>query len=873
MKKIHPVKKFLLTLLLVVGVGLPCLAVFKEKDINKTLSVLHYELRSTYQTLLRSTESITENQQKQHRQLVRLIENCNELSVMLYSQQQDFTFDVTYALNEVTKQYAAFNNNRLPYDIILANQETDVDRYEKLVASLLALPPRKQSEDVPPGHFEVLDTNTATILDTLLALETMQEEVAPFQLDSLGQAERDSCLAYAQEILDLYWETLFMIDEDNTYYSQTDNHLKEAYNYAQERYRSLQKSIFIDGQNSFPKTLSTIQRALRKASRDCIKKYSEPKTAGFTSEWRGPMVTGFMALMLVLLVVSTILGNILVRSLLKRVKFLQSHWFKSHKFIFLLLGGSIIFVIVIWILKITTSQNFMKMACSLILQYAWLLIAILLSLLARLSGEESRHALSAYFPMMLIAFLIIGFRIVFIPNSLIVLIFPPLLLIVTIWQGWISIIKTRPLPKVDRLLMWLSFLALLICTIVSWAGYCMLALVIAVWWTFQLTVILFLNAIHHLLRRYWLTHVKKRVAMYKEKNPYLPAGKDGSFIEISWLYDFVYMALLPILSIWSVPVCIYMAGQVFDLSSILVNFFNKPFLNVDKVIHLSAFKLAVVITLYFLTRYLVYLTKAAWRVYKTKQAIAKLPDGRMFNETDINFSLSDNIISLLGWGIFVIASFVLMRIPTSAITIVSTGLATGIGFAMKDVLNNFFYGVQLMSGRIRVGDIIECDGIRGKVESMSYQSTQIISVDGSVMAFPNSTLFAKNFKNLTRNHSYELLQIPVGVKYGTDVDFVRKILVDALQVLCVKDEYGRDIVDPAHGIIVRFSGFGDNSVDLIVQQFTTVETHYSYAAQAKEVIYNALNKNGIEIPFPQRDLYVKTMPSVTVPSSPEKGKE
>ena len=204
--------------------------------------------------------------------------------------------------------------------------------------------------------------------------------------------------------------------------------------------------------------------------------------------------------------------------------------------------------------------------------------------------------------------------------------------------------------------------------------------------------------------------------------------------------------------------------------------------------------------------------------------------------------------------------FLLLKIPTAAVKVIGAGLATGLGFAMKDILNNFFYGVQLMSGRVRVGDFIECDGIRGKVDSINYQSTQIIASDGSVMAFPNATLFNKNFKNLTKNHSYELLSFDVGVKYGVNVDEVRGIIQEALEPLKKKDVYGRDIVDPKYGIQVRFKDFGDNSVNLSVYQYITVEEHYAYPARAKELIYNALNEHGIEIPFPQRDLYIKSMP-------------
>ena len=216
------------------------------------------------------------------------------------------------------------------------------------------------------------------------------------------------------------------------------------------------------------------------------------------------------------------------------------------------------------------------------------------------------------------------------------------------------------------------------------------------------------------------------------------------------------------------------------------------------------------------------------------------------------------MISILVWGTFAIISIILLKIPMGALSIVAAGLATGIGLALKDILNNFIYGIQLMSGRLRVGDFIECDGVRGKVESISYQSTQITTLEGAVMAFTNTTLFNKNFKNLTRNNSYEYIKIGVGVGYGTPVEKVRALLEEALGKLQRKDRFGRFVMDPDRKLTVVLDGFGDSSVDLAIKQYVLVEEEYAYIAAAKEIIYNTLSENGIEIPFPQRDIHVKT---------------
>ena len=161
-----------------------------------------------------------------------------------------------------------------------------------------------------------------------------------------------------------------------------------------------------------------------------------------------------------------------------------------------------------------------------------------------------------------------------------------------------------------------------------------------------------------------------------------------------------------------------------------------------------------------------------------------------------------------------------------------------------------------MTGRVGVGDYIECDGIRGKVDSITYQSTQVLTGDGCVIAFLNSSLFSKNFKNITKNHSYELVKVPVGVAYGVNVEEVRQMLLATVRQYCTKNAEGHDIISETRGINVVFDDFGDNSVNLFVSFWALAEEKFVVTGRIKEAIYNTLNEHNIEIPFPQRDLHI-----------------
>ena len=851
-------KKKIIAAVLALLVIVPASAVLSERDLAHTLSVLRYELSGTYRNSERMAQRMKGSGERQHARLVRMMQQSNELSLMLYSQKQDYTFDMTYALNEVSRQYDEFSSRRLPFDDIVKRLDIDIDRYTRLIHTLKSLPPSTTVEYLDSlGNVVVLDASVRVGSRSGLERRFEQRENA-FQLDSLGQSDRDSCIYYAQQLLDISIAQKERLVTDSTHYQQTASMLKSAYDYAQQRYKNVQNKIFIEGQTGYLTLLKSFKRYWHQASMDAKDKYSLNQHA-VHSQWRGPMVVGFSLFVLFYLIVSVVVSVVVVNFLLKRTRIFKRERFLKNRFTSILISTVIIFALSIMLASAFSTQHFFSMASKILVEFAWMLAAIFTSLIIRVDEDSVRKGIGLYLPTLLMCLIIISFRIAFIPNSLINIIFPPILLIFTVFQG-LSLKRFRKvLPQSDMVFGWVSLLVMVITTVIAFYGYVLLGVQLLIWWFFQLTLLQTISAVYDILNMYYDKHIRDTKLRYIQDHPDMPHRTDEDMIAVTWPHAFIKQALLPVAIVVSVPLSIYMASGVFDLTGIFKEYFSYPFLNVEGYISLSFYKIVMVLGLYFIFRFLNYFMKAWYRQYKIR-SILKNSSVKVLNENQVNFTLAANVIGIILWGIYVISLFIILKIPTTAVKVIGAGLATGLGFAMKDILNNFFYGVQLMSGRLRVGDYVECDGIRGKVDSITYQTTQIVAGDGSVMAFPNSTLFNKNFKNLTKNHSYELLSFPVGVKYGVDVNEVRQIIIDAILPLQKKDKYGRDILDPKFGVQIRFQDFGDNSVNLSVVQFVSVEEKFAYASRAKEAIYNALNEHGIEIPFPQRDLYIKSMP-------------
>ncbi|WP_294885468.1 MULTISPECIES: mechanosensitive ion channel domain-containing protein [unclassified Sulfurimonas] len=224
--------------------------------------------------------------------------------------------------------------------------------------------------------------------------------------------------------------------------------------------------------------------------------------------------------------------------------------------------------------------------------------------------------------------------------------------------------------------------------------------------------------------------------------------------------------------------------------------------------------------------------------------------------------MSIRLASNIGYYMIVTISFVIaigsLGIDMTSISMIAGALSIGIGFGLQTVVSNFIAGVILMFERtIRIGDMIEIsDKLRGRVTDMRIRSTTIKTFDNIDIVIPNSSFIQNNVINWTLEDPSRRLHIPFGVAYGTDVDYVKQIIINELKES--KLTYIND--DSTKEPEIWMIGMNNSRLDfelLVWVEWDSKLRPNSLKSDFLILIYNSLNKYGIEIPFPQLDLHVK----------------
>ena len=774
-------KKTLIILALIIGMVSEAGAVLKEKNLDSTLVILRAELTKHYQELSDQRKEQRRQSQEVFTNLRETMKQSNQNALMLYSQQQEYLFDLTYACHQATEQYQRFQRQQLPFREFINNTSGEIARYDSLVNSLLAMPTNIMGEQ--------------------------------------ARIDRSVCLTLATVIKRTLEEDSQQMEDYIKFYNMTEQRLKHMNDYAQKRYYDIQTSIFVNGGDTYLEILHNIKEKWQDMKEIVTRKYTTDETTKH-SDWNLYWIFGlFVAIAFYALLAIGI--NLLVFKFMPR-RFHTKEFLKKRSSI-MWATTTITLALLMGIIQYNSHQNFVIMASGLLVEYLWLLAVILISLLLRVNASQIKNAFKIYAPLLLIGFVVITFRIVLIPSELVSLIFPPVLIACLLWQWWGIRRYNRNIPRSDMFYTYVSMAVFIASACCSWAGYTLLAVQLLIWWIMQLTCILTITCISDYLK------------MYEERHQFSTKP-----VTQTWLYTFTHKVVLPILIVCSVMLSIYWAADVFNLSDMCWGIFNHKFINQENL-QVSVVKLAVVISSWFLFSWISKTILSLMRLhFETKDPTT----------AESRSVMGKNVIQLIIWGIWLLSVLAYLDISVAWLLAISGGLSTGIGFASKDIIENIYYGASLMAGRIKAGDWIEINGTMGKVTSISYTSTMIESLYGEVITFQNAQLFKNNYKNLTRNHGYVLAVVPFGVAYGSNLKQVATLVETAINNLDHK------WIDPEKPVKSVVSEMGDSSINFKLFVWAEAPKKSYVISDVLKCVYDTLNKNNIQIPFPQRDVHL-----------------
>lgn len=759
-------------------------AVLKEKDLEQTLSILQAELEQYNNELTVRSAARRDRTKRLITQLLQTMKRADQNALMLYSQQQDNVFDLTYACHEATKQYKEFHKQQLPFTDFLEKTEKDIARYDSLIQRLEGMP--------------------------------------DLTMTKYGDQKRDTCLALARNIRGMLEGNARQLRQNIRFYNQTELRLKEQNDYAHKRYSDIQTSIFINGGDNYLTLLGHLDRRWPQLQDAVKKKYDlDPDS---TSRWSAVWILGTFLAIFIYVFIAIVLNQVFFRFLMP--KRFRTEEFEKKRSCIIMATTTITFAIIQGaILLLGTGQRypFLYMAASLLVEYAWLLGVILTSLLLRVKGEQLGSAVRIYAPLIAVGFIVIGCRIILIPNELVNLILPPILLICALWQWLVIRRHNQNIPRSDIFYTYISLTVFIASVVCSFIGYTLLAVQLLIWWIMQLTCILTITCISRYLEIY---AKKKRLA----EKP----------ITQTWVYLLVEKMILPVLSVTSIMLSIYWAANVFNLGDMCWRVFKYNFIDMENL-KLSFLKLTMVISMWFVFRYIAMTILALLKVHFEIKDPSTAASKEMMGK---------NVIQVFVWGVWLMLSLSIMHISVAWLLAISGGLSTGIGFASKDIIENIYYGASLMAGRIKVGDWIQIEGTMGKVMSINYTSTVIESLYGEVITYQNAQLFTKNYKNLTRNHGYVLAVVPFGVAYGSNLKEVTNLVEEAL------NNMHHQWIDQTKRVKCVCSEMADSSVNFKLFVWADAPKQSYVISDVLKCVYDTLNANGITIPFPQRDVHL-----------------
>ena len=237
--------------------------------------------------------------------------------------------------------------------------------------------------------------------------------------------------------------------------------------------------------------------------------------------------------------------------------------------------------------------------------------------------------------------------------------------------------------------------------------------------------------------------------------------------------------------------------------------------------------------------------------------IKRLLIKKVFPRYDFDIGVSQAIGTIVRYILIIVGLFIIFQttgLDLSALGLMLGALGIGIGFGLQNVTNNFISGIIILFERpVKVGDRVELDDqLAGNISKISARSTTLITNDNIAVIVPNSDFINQRVINWSHNNRNVRLNFPVGVSYKEDPEVIRRVLIE------VADQNPGVLKEPRPDVL--FDEYGDSSLDFILRIWTS---EYSdkpkvLKSQLYYEIFKKFKENNIEIPYPQRDVHIKS---------------
>lgn len=238
-------------------------------------------------------------------------------------------------------------------------------------------------------------------------------------------------------------------------------------------------------------------------------------------------------------------------------------------------------------------------------------------------------------------------------------------------------------------------------------------------------------------------------------------------------------------------------------------------------------------------------------------AIRNFLQNRVLAHTSLDPGQRYSFSRITGYLIFLIGLVIGLQsagINLSSLLVVSGAVGIGIGLGLQSLANNFLCGLVLLLERpIRLGDRIEVNGVLGDIVRMAARSTWVRTNDNVVIIVPNAEFISDRVINWTVNDPQVRLSLPLGVSYHSDPEKVRAVLLD------IAAQHPDVLKTPAPDVL--FTGFGDSALNFELRIWSTRHVHTPNILKSDLyfAVFSAFGKEEIEIPFPQRDLHLRSV--------------